>query len=264
MTLFALSCFTFMFFIPLGVDLFYFNFLETVAIQNDNSEQLFSLVFYSMIIMIPCMMIGYLGLVGSCYTMKKIVWQEGVIVSHDFFMGIKENWSHALIDGLLFGIALFGFVVGSSYLYIYAPIHAMAKGIGIGGLVLILLLFGMISILDLVQSVYYSNNYLRTFKNSFSFLGLLNWKILVIYLLTSGVVIGLSMVNMITLAIGLFLFAILNSVVIALYTLISHSAFDKYINSTHYPEYVGKGLYKDINNSENSIKDNSDSPKEAN
>ena len=49
---------------------------------------------------------------------------------------------------------------------------------------------------------------------------------------------------MILMAVGLFLFAILNSVVIVLYTLMSHYAFDKYINAEHYPDMVGKGLYK--------------------
>ena len=66
MTLFALSCFTFMFFIPLAVDLFIFNYLESVAIAADKKEYLFSLVFYSMCIMLPCMVIGFLAwLLGS-------------------------------------------------------------------------------------------------------------------------------------------------------------------------------------------------------
>ena len=42
----------------------------------------------------------------------------------------------------------------------------------------------------------------------------------------------------------MFLFAILNSVVIVIYTLLSHHVFDKFINAEHYPEMVGKGLYK--------------------
>ena len=60
----------------------------------------------------------------------------------------------------------------------------------------------------------------------------------------------LSFFNMITMAIGLVLFAFLNSVVIVLYTLISHSAFDKYINQEHYPDMVGKGLYKQVDDKE--------------
>ena len=245
MTLFALSCFTFMFFIPLAIDLFLFNFLEAMAIENGQTDQLFSLIFYSMIIMLPCMIIGYLGLVGSFYVIKKMVWQEGIMLAPDFFKGIKENVKVAIIDGMIFGIALFGLVIGGTYLYMYAPVHAIVKGVGIGGLALVFLLFGMISALNLTQSVYYSNTYLRTFKNSFSFLGLLNWKVLVLYLLTTGSVVALCCFNMILLAVGLFLFAILNSVVISLYTLIAHSAFDKYINQEHYPDYVGRGLYKD-------------------
>ena len=45
MTLFAISCFTFMFFIPLAVDLFFFNFLESAAIAEGLDNQLFSLFF---------------------------------------------------------------------------------------------------------------------------------------------------------------------------------------------------------------------------
>ena len=244
MTLFTLSCFTFMFFIPLAVDLFYFNFLESLASESGQYEYLFSLVFYSMLIMLPCMVIGFIGLSGAFYVAKKIVWQDGVIVPTDFFKGVKENWLHGLIDGIIFGLALFGLVVGGAYFIVCAPVHAVVKGIGIGGLVLVFILLGIITALNLTQSVYYSNSYLRTFRNSFSFMGLLNWKVLVLFILSTGGVIALSCFNMILLGVGLFLFAILNSVIIILYTLIAHSAFDKYINQEHYPEYVGKGLYK--------------------
>ena len=77
MSLFALSCYTFMFFIPLAVDLFYFNYLESMAIIAEKYEYLFSLIFYSMLIMLPCMMIGFIGFAGAFYTAKRMVWQEG-------------------------------------------------------------------------------------------------------------------------------------------------------------------------------------------
>ena len=245
MTLFVLSCFTFMFFIPLAVDLFYFNFLEAVAIENEKFEYLFSLIFYSMLIMLPCMLIGFLGFAGAFYTAKKLVWQEGISTAIDFFQGIKENWKYALVDGMVFGIALFGLVIGGSYLYIFAPVHAAVKGIGIGALIIVFIVLGIITALNFTQNVYYQNPYFRTFKNSFSFLGLTNWKTLLTFIFSTGVVVTLNCFNMITIGVGLFLFAILNSVVIIIYTLIAHSAFDKYINQEHYSEMVGKGLYKD-------------------
>ena len=65
-----------------------------------------------------------------------------------------------------------------------------------------------------------------------------------IYLLSTGVTFTLSLFNFLTLTIGLLLFAVFNSVVIVLYTLVSHAAFDKYINQEHYPDMVNKGLYK--------------------
>ena len=244
MFLFALSCYTFMFFIPLAVDLIYFNFLESMAISAEKYEYLFSLIFYSMIIMLPCMVIGFIGLAGAFYVAKHLVWQDGISLASDFFKGIKENWKHALINGAIFGLILFGLVVGGSFMLIYADVHAVVRGIGIGALIVLFLVFGMVTVLNFTQGVYYENSFGVTLKNSFSFLGLLNWKVLVIYLLSTGVVVTLGLFNFLTLVIGLLLFAVLNSVVIVLYTLISHSAFDKYINQEHYPHMVNKGLYK--------------------
>lgn len=246
MTLFSLSCFVFMFFIPLAVDLLYFIFLESVAITNDQSEYLFSLVFYSMLIMLPCMLIGFLGFAGGFYVMKKMVWQEGINLSVDFFQGVKENWKHALINGAIFGLILFGLVVGGSYLYILAPVEPIWSGVGIGALVVVFLFFGMVICINFTQDVYYINNYAITLKNSFRFLALMNWKIFLVFLFSTGIVVTLGFFNMITLVIGLFLFAVLNSVVIALHTLISHDAFDKFINKDNYPDMVGRGLYKEV------------------
>ena len=244
MTLFSLSSFTFMFFIPLAVDLFYFNYVESLAIAADKKDHLFSLLFYSMLIMLPCMVIGFIGLAGAFYTAKKLVWQEGVSLASDFFKGIKENWKHALINGAIFGLVLFGLIIGGSFMLIYADVHAVVRGIAIGALIVLFLIFGMVTVLNFTQGVYYENSFGVTLKNSFSFLGLLNWKVFVIYLLSTGVVFTLSLFNFLTLTIGLLLFAVFNSVVIVLYTLVSHAAFDKYINQEHYPDMVNKGLYK--------------------
>lgn len=244
MMLFSLSCLTFMFFIPLAVDLFYFNFLEASAVAAGKDEYLFSLIFYSMAILVPCMAIGYLGLGGAFNAAKKIVWQEGTMLSIEFFNGIKDNWLHSLINGFIFGIATFGLVVGSSYLIIFSPTVPVATGVGIGALILVFLTFGMISVTFLVQDVYYANSYRITLRNSFALLGLLNWKVLVTYLLTTCGLVALCAINFVTMIIGFALFAILNSLVVIIYTLMAHDAFDRFINKDHYPEMVGKGLYK--------------------
>ena len=250
MMLFALSCYVFMFFIPLAVDLFLFNYWEAMAIASERTDYLFSLVFYSMIIMIPCMMIGFIGFAGGFYVAKKLVWQEGISLAVDFFQGIKENWRRAVINGFLFGVFLFGLVVGGSYLYTYSASLPVWNGIGIGALIIFFLVFGMVIALNLTQDVYYANTMGATMKNSFCFFGLLNWKVILLFIFSTGLVVVLSFFNMITMAIGLVLFAFLNGTIIVLYTLISHSAFDKYINQEHYPDMVGKGLYKQTDDKE--------------
>ena len=244
MTLFAFSCYTFMFFIPLAVDLFIFNNLENYLISQGDIQGTLTLIIYSMIIMLPCMVIGFLGFAGAFYTAKRMVWQEGISLAHDFFKGIKENWKHAVINGVIFGLVLFALIVGGTLLSMTSGLNPVVKGIGIGALILFFLVFGMVIALNFTQCVYYENSFSVTLKNSFSFLGLLNWKILLVFLFSTGVVVTLGLFNLLTLAIGLILFAFTNSVVIILYTLISHSAFDKYINKEHYPEMVNKGLYK--------------------
>ena len=236
-----------MFFIPLAVDLFYFNYWEAAAMASDLPDKInhaFSLVFYSMLIMVPCMIIGFIGFAGAFYVAKKLVWQEDATLAVDFFQGIKENWKHALINGFLFSLFFFGLVMGGLYLFLLARTQPIWSGVGIGGLILVFITFGIVITINFTQDVYYENRYLATVKNSFCFIGLLNWRVLVLFVLTTGVIVALGFFNMITLGAGLFLFAMLNSVVIIIYTLLSHSAFDKYINKEHYPDMVGKGLYK--------------------
>lgn len=251
MALFTLSSFVFMFFIPLAVDLFFFSYLEAAAMINEKYEYLFSLIFYSMLIMIPCMIVGFIGLSGAFHVAKKMVWQEGTVVAYDFFQGIKENWKHGLLNGFIFGIVLFGFVVGGSYLLINFNTVPIWSGVGIGALILFYLLFGMVIALNNTQDVCYTNGFFVTTKNSFCLLGLLHYRILLTYLFTTGVVTALCAINFVTLIIGVVLFAVLNSVAIILYTLISHYGFDKYINKEHYPDMVNKGLYKlEVNDKE--------------
>ena len=174
MMLFALSSFVFLFFVPLAIDLFFFNYLESLAIASGKYEYLFSLIFYSMLIMIPCMVIGFVGLAGSFYTVKKMVWQEGISIAVDFFQGIKENFGRALINGLIFGIVLFGLVVGGSYLLIFMYEQPIWVGVGIGGLILLFIVFGIITALNFTQDVYYQNKYLIIHPLFYSLLPTIN------------------------------------------------------------------------------------------
>ena len=250
MDMFYLASLTFVFFIPLFVDLFYFNYLEMIALATGNEAHLFSLIFYSMIIMLPCMLIAFIGLAGAFYSAKKLVWQELVIPSNDFFRGIRENWKRALVNGMTFGIITFGLVVGGTYLLAYSTLPGYVNGIGIGALIAIFISLGIIISLMFTQDVYYENTYRQTFKNAVSFLALTNWKVMLLFILSSGALVALLAINTITMIIGVVLFALLNYLVIILYTLISHAAFDKYINQENYPDMVNKGLYKKEENKE--------------
>lgn len=248
MNMFSLSCLVALFFIPLFIDLIYFNLIEMGAMAtlegNDLSRTLFSLMFYSLLIAIPCMIIGFFGLAGGFNVIKKMVWQEGIHMSQDFFQGIKENAKQCILLGFIGGLSLFGMVIGCSYLRIYAEIEPVWCGIGIGALIVQFIMFGIMNLISLAQIVFYSNSFKHTYKNAFSFLMLSNWRSIVAFIFSIGLTVGLCLINSVTLYIALFCFAIFNAWIILLFTLISHKYFDKYINKDNYPQFYEKGLYK--------------------
>lgn len=244
MFLFSFSCFTFLFFIPLFIDLLYFSYMELAAFSLGDIDVIFTLLFYSLIISIPCNVIVFIGLSGAFYVSKKLVWQEGINLSHDFLVGIKENYKKFILFSFIFSLSLFILVIGGIYLLTTSSYSPLVNGIGIGILIVQFIICGIIINFSMTQAVYYDNKLRDILKNSFVFLSSTHIKSFLLFLLTNCVIVFLCLLNNISLIISFALIAILNSAIIILWTLLSHAEFDKLINKENYPEYVNKGLYK--------------------
>lgn len=244
MFLFSFSCFTFLFFIPLFIDFLCFSYMELAAYSLGDNDAIFSLLFYSLIIAIPCNIILFIGLSGAFYVAKKIVWQEGITLAQDFLQGIKENAKYFILYSLVFSITLFGLIIGGTYLIIMSSLSPIQSGIGVGILIVVFIIFGILNNFAMTQTVYYKNSVGSNYKNAFIFLSTTNYKSFLLFIFTVGVTTFLCLLNNLFLIISFLLIATLNSVIIILWTLISHSEFDKYINKDNYPEFVNKGLYK--------------------
>lgn len=247
----SLSMLLFVFLLPLVVDFFIFNMFIYGASFSINdplalSSTLFSLIFYMMLIAIPCVIIAFVGLGGLAYVIKKIVWQEGVISGPDFFLGIKKNYKHSILLGLIWSISLFILVVGSLFLLRTQPMsnQPWVHSVGVGLCIVQFVVLSIVCVYGLTYTSYYENSFRIVLRNSFIFFSAKFFKNLAMFIVTTGLVIGLMFVDLIAQIIVTVLVALFSSYMLAGWTLLSHEAFDQYINVNNFPDYVNKGLYK--------------------
>ena len=252
----SLSMLLFVFLLPLVVDIVIFNmFILNVSFNEPSYQSLvFSLFFYMMIIAIPCSMVAFVGLSGLAHVSKKIAWQESIMSGPEFFAGIKKNWKHALFFGLIWGISFFIFVVGILFMLRTQSMVSQPwlNSIGIGLCIVQFLVLSIVSVYALTYDCYYVNSFRQVLKNSFIFFTAKFFKNLLFFLLTFGLVAGLILIELlvgsmvvdfIVQIVIIIVIAFLSSYMMIAWTLLSHEAFDQYINQFNYPEYYKKGLY---------------------
>lgn len=243
----SLSMLLFMFLLPLVVDILLFDmFIVNVSLSEPNYDSLvFSLIFYMMIIAIPCSMIGFVGLSGLAHVCKQMAWQNGIMPGPELFTGIKKNWKHALVSGFVWGVSVFALVVGTLFFARtqYGSSQPWLHSIGIGLCIVQFIVLSIVCAYTLTYDCYYTNTWWQVFKNSFVFFAAKFFKNLLLFVLTTGLVVGLCYVDFIAQIVIIIVIAFLSSFMMIAWTLLSHEAFDQYINKQNYPDYYKKGLY---------------------
>lgn len=215
-------------------------------------SSIFQISVYAGLIMIPCVIIANIGLVGSFACMKKIAYADGGFASSSFFMGMKDEWKKGLVLGFLEGIAGALLVIGSVFMLTVTGTNAFVRGLGLAAVIILFLTMTMMNYYSLAQSACYSNGVGRVIKNSF-LMSLMRYpKHLLLLLLHPGLITGLVIGSFCIPVAGeyvgigfLVIFSFINSFGILAWMLFILTSFDKFINKENYPEYVGKGLYKE-------------------
>jgi len=243
----SLSMLFFVFLLPLVVDILIFG-MYMLAIPSDAanySSIIFSLIFYMMIIAIPCIIIAFIGLAGLAHVCKMIAWQEGILTGPEFFSGIKKGFKHAIVFGFIWAISLFLLVVGSLFLLRSQNSVSMPwlNSIGVGLCIVQFIILSIVCVYALTYDCYYVNSFAQIFKNCFIFFAAKFFKNLLLFVLTTGLVVGLMFVDFIAQIVIILVIAFLSSYMMIAWTLLSHEAFDQYINQENYPDYYKKGLY---------------------
>ena len=241
--LIKLSLLQAVFVLPLLVTIFLF----WILIKNASTMQAAMMVFLiqggSLMISLP---IAFVGLTGSFYALKKLAYAEGEFASSSFFLGLREEWKKGLLIGFIAGLSGAIAVIGMYYFLVFpSDISTVVKGFGIAIVIIQLILVLIVCYYCLAQLVIYSNTLRHLFKNSI-IMGLIRFPInLGLLILYPGGFIALICIMPITMyaALGLM---ILTSVFGHLVWMMNFmSAFDKYINKEHFPDYYRKGLYQE-------------------
>lgn len=250
-TLVALSILTSIFLLPFFIFDFIWNLYINLPIdtssltQNEIYFRNFSLHTISSLISIPLLIIGFIGLGGLFYVIKKLVFQEpNINVAKDFFFGIKDNIKSSLLSGFIFSIFTFLYVTNIYFYPLMDDIHNVFKIILLV-LITIVYLFIIILCLYLLSSgTLYNFRFKHTLKNNLM-LSFILFPINLLFLLLSFIFI------LFYLFIPIVLIQIISLVIIVLfglshiglcYCLFAFKMFDKYINKQYSKDIVDKGL----------------------
>lgn len=209
--------------------------LNSGTITEENYRNLFSsFTFYINFLYMADLLILSVGLSGTSYILRQLIWGEGVFFWKDFAKGVKKNVSSLLFNFFILGIA---FSI-SSYCFTANTL------IGIFTLIVFVIVFLPISLMYLAYTPIYGSNCLVSYRNSAILYFGNGFKVL---LATIIVVTPLSVLLIPYVGIPLILLAILivflYPIILLGFNLFTSNIFDKAINSHKYEDLVRKGLY---------------------
>lgn len=223
--------------------------LETDAIIRGQSFA-FTSEFQSLLIMIPLIVVLFLGMAGALYVMRRLVWGEPVTVTRHFFKGIKDNWKCAVVTGLLlsmslfimmFSFLIFGMLDNAGFINILMIIIAVIQFILVCG----------VALFAMTQSVTYKMKIKQILSNGFVFgFALVAQNVFFLFIAFFPVIIPeilalFSASTRFTIApIFYILYAILGvGFSMLVLTVYSQYAFDKYLNDRVEGAKKNRGMY---------------------
>lgn len=184
-----------------------------------------------------------LGLNGAFRYYKKTVWSQGANIKDDFWSGVKDGLKQSILPAVLCTLAYLFFVSARWFVQTYLT-DITAVIIAYVVIAIVVAFVFSLCLLDIAQNQIYRCSAWHRLKNS-AIMALLrfprNFLFTLITLLPFVLTILVSQVAGLSIAFvvyAVYYFGLMSLV----WTLNSHSIFDKYINAESYPQLVGKGL----------------------
>lgn len=134
-----------------------------VAAMGASAVFWYNIVMYA--ILVPCIMIGALGLAGNFYVMRKFAWGESVQVAKDFFRGLARNWLSFIVLGLLVGLTILLFVFNLGY-YDVMGYSVGVKATAVTLSAILLVVVSIVAMFWMTQTVAYKMRPMVLVRNS--------------------------------------------------------------------------------------------------
>ena len=186
----------------------------------------------------------FLGIGGGIYVISLLCYGESnVLITKDFFNGIKRNAKEMILLSLIFSIAsLFMIAIFGIYLLMdtFLIVKVISNIIG----VLVFLIASIVTFVGLNYANTYKSSFLKLLRNSFLIAFSKPLKTIGFLLLASVfffllfIPIRIPIFSLLVIFVGYSYFLVIEF----LYT---SSLFDEYINKKAHIELVGKGIKKD-------------------
>lgn len=209
------------------------------VLGDDLASEVYSLLFWYLLINIPCMALAGPPTAGLHFILKKWSEDEHAWVWSDFLLGIKENWKQSMLASGIMGLIVFlTFVAYNFYNSMEGSFYEIIKYV-------LLVFVGVLALATVYVyplMVTYNVKFKELYKTSVV-LGIARLPFSVIMLVLNVGIWGL-MITDISWIFALIMIVIGFAFIALIQEFYCNSSFDKYINPTMQGATVRKGLRK--------------------
>lgn len=247
--IFRLNLLSALFFIPYMVwDILASGYVADFVAGMTAEERFSNLIYLTLLqygTEIPLLMLGFAGLAGIYFAVRRVCWGQSVKIVADFNKGLKQSFVQFMLLGLVTGVinAFVNYIL-QFVLITIDDSNSLLWALAFTVVALLVIIWAIVLMFALAQSSLYKlsfgklllNSFMLTFKRLFRSLGICLVSLLPILVFAFmpwaiAKIIGCCLV--IVFSVG---FAV------TVQTVYCHGVFDKFINEKSYPDFVGMGL----------------------
>lgn len=213
------------------------------------AEERFSHLIYLTLLQygteIPLLMLGFSGLAGIYYAVRRVCWGQSVKIFADFGKGLKQSFVQFMLLGLMTGVI--NLIVNYFVQFVLITSEsadALLWALALTIVLLLAVIWAIVLMFALAQSSLYKLSFPKLLLNSFMFTFKRLFKSLAVcFIALLPLLVFAFMPWLIARIIGCCT-AIVFSIgfAVTVQTVYCHGVFDKFINAKSYPDFVGMGL----------------------